>query len=314
MFDFDSLMIICFNFVTFEKTYNTAFMKSTILSIILVIIVGLSSTDAQQMPSKTLNAKQVVAEMQKNLTCKWNKETVDTFKSGNPDDIVTGIATCMFANMETLEKAVANKCNLIIAHEPTFYNHLDNLMENDPVVQKKMEYIKKHGLIIFRFHDHWHMTKPDGIYVGMVDKLGWKANQTDESMMYFKFKEQTVGDFARELQNILKGSQLRIVGDPAMRFTNVALSVGAPGSQSHINYINHQSTELLVAGEGQEWETYQYVLDASKRGMKKAAIFTGHIPSEEAGMEYCAKWMKTFIKDIPVVYIENSAAYQPVKQ
>jgi putative NIF3 family GTP cyclohydrolase 1 type 2 len=146
----------------------------------------------------------------------------------------------------------------------------------------------------------------------MVNKLGWKKNQVDESMMFFRFDEQSVGDFAQKLQEKLKGSQLRIVGDPKMLFTNVALSVGAPGSQRHINYLNSQSTELLIAGEGQEWETYQYVLDASMMGMKKAAIFTGHVPSEEAGMEYCAQWLKTFIKEIPVVYIENGAAYQPV--
>ena len=288
-------------------------MKTSIVCILFLVFTGLVQVKAQQNISKELTARQVIAEMQKNLSCKWSKETVDTFKSGNPDEVVTGVATCMFANMETLEKAVANKCNLIIAHEPTFYNHLDEAMETDPVVQKKKAYIKKHGLIIFRFHDHWHMTEPDGIYLGMVDKLGWKANQVDQSMLYFKFEEQTVGAFAQKLQEKLKGSQLRVVGDPQMHFTHVALSVGAPGSQRHINFLNSQSTELLVAGEGQEWETYQYVIDASRMGMKKAAIFTGHIPSEEAGMEYCAKWLKTFITQVPVVYIENSAAYQPVK-
>lgn len=283
----------------------------TIVSV-AILLMAVVLLPAQARPNK-VTARQVIAEMQQNLTCKWNKETVDTFKSGNPDEVVTGVATCMFANMETLQKAVAHGCNLIIAHEPTFYNHLDEAMENDPVVEKKQAYIKQHGLIIFRFHDHWHQTKPDGIYVGMVDKLGWKTNQVDESMIYFKFKEQTVGAFAQLLQEKLKGSQLRIVGDSNMRFTNVALSVGAPGSQRHIHYLNSQSTELLVAGEGQEWETYQYVLDASAMGLKKAAIFTGHIPSEQAGMEHCATWLKTFIKEIPVIYIENSAAYQPVQ-
>lgn len=287
-------------------------MKLSNISIFLFLATVLQ-LPVLETTAKASTARQVIAQMQKNLTCTWNKETVDTFKSGNPDEVVTGIATCMFANMETLRKAVASNCNLIIAHEPTFYNHMDEASENDPVYQKKSEYIKQHGLIIFRFHDHWHQTKPDGIYVGMVDKLGWKANQVDESMMYFKFDEQTVGDFSKKLQDQLKGSQLRIVGDPQMRFTHVALSVGAPGSKRHISYLNNRSTELLVAGEAQEWETYQYVLDASLMGMKKAAIFTGHIPSEEAGMEYCARWMKTFVNDIPVIYIENSPAYQPVQ-
>jgi putative NIF3 family GTP cyclohydrolase 1 type 2 len=267
-----------------------------------------------QQPLKGMTGRAVIDAMKQHLTCKWSQETVDTFKSGNPDDVVTGIATCMFANMEVLQKAVAAKCNLIICHEPTFYNHLDKTsdLEKDPVFQKKMDYIKSHHLIIFRFHDHWHMTKPDGIYMGMIDHLGWKANQVDASMEYFKFEEQSVATFAQKLQQSLKGSQLRIVGDPQMRFTHVALSVGAPGSASHIQMLNSHDTELLVAGEGQEWETYQYVLDASMMGMKKAAIFIGHIPSEEAGMKYCAQWLKTFIKELPVVSIKNNAAYTKV--
>lgn len=290
-------------------------MKLLVICIFLLIAAGTQQIFAQQSAIKTQTARQIISQMQTHLSCQWSQETVDTFKSGNPDDVVTGIAVCMFADMETLRKAVANKCNLIIAHEPTFYNHLDktDFLENDPVYLKKSEYIRKNRLIIFRFHDHWHKTVPDGIYVGMIDKLGWKANQVDKSMKFYKFEEQTVAEFAKKLQDNLKGSQLRIVGDPLMRFTNVALAVGAPGSQSHLNLLNSNSTELLVAGEGQEWETYEYVLDASMMGMKKAAIFTGHIPSEEAGMDYCAKWLKTFIKEVPVVYLENGSSYWSVQ-
>ncbi|HCY39755.1 MAG TPA: hypothetical protein DHV48_00080 [Prolixibacteraceae bacterium] len=286
-------------------------MKPAIISTILFLTIF-----SQQVFSTTKpTALQVIEQLKSHLTCQWNSETVDTFKSGNPDDEVTGIAVGMFADMATLRKAVANKCNLVIVHEPTFYNHLDNTepLKNDPVFQQKIAYINQHKLIIFRFHDHWHQTVPDGIYVGMISKLGWKTNQTDQSMKFFKFEEQTVGSFAQKLQEKLKGSQLRIVGDPNMKFTKVALAVGASGSQSHISLLNSQSTELLVAGEASEWETYQYVLDASMLGLKKAAIFTGHIPSEEAGMEYCASWLKTFMKDVPVIFFESETVYQPTK-
>lgn len=280
----------------------------------LLLLFVLSALNIFSQSTRTQTARQIVAQMQAHVTCPWSQETVDTFKTGNPDDAVTGIAVAMFADMETLRKAVASRCNLIIVHEPTFYSHLDKTeaLQNDPVYRKKIEYINEHKLIIFRFHDHIHRTSPDGIYVGMIEKLGWKANQTDQSMLLFKFEEQMLGDFAQQLQEKLKGSQLRIVGDPKMRFTNVALAVGAPGSASHIQLMNNGFTEVLVAGEASEWETYEYVLDASMMGMKKAAIFTGHIPSEEAGMEYCAKWLKTFIKDMPIVYLENGPAYQPV--
>ena len=289
-----------------------------VLGICLILLVTFNSNKllAQTSIVQSQTARQIVGQMQTHLTCPWNNETVDTFKTGNPDDAVTGIAVCMFADMETLRKAVARNCNLIIVHEPTFYNHLDktNALEDNAVYRKKIAYINEHKLIIFRFHDHWHRTVPDGIYMGMIDKLGWKANQTDQSMLFFKFDEQTVGGFAQKLEEKLKGSQLRIVGDPQMRFTNVALSVGAPGSSSHINLLTNDFTELLVAGEASEWETYEYVLDASMLGMKKAAIFTGHIASEEAGMEYCASWMKTFITGIPITYFENGSSYWPVQK
>ena len=291
-------------------------MKILGLCLIFFIATRTQLLFAQETAVKFQTARQIISQIQTHLSCQWSKETVDTFKTGNPDDAISGIAVSMFADMETLRNAVANNCNLIIVHEPTFYNHLDktDFLEDNPVYKKKIEYINKHKLIIFRFHDHWHRTAPDGIYMGMIEKLGWKANQIDSSMLFFKFKEQTVGGFAQKLQETLKGSQLRIVGDPLMRFTNVALAVGAPGSQTHINLLTGDYTELLVAGEASEWETYEYVHDASLLGMKKAAIFTGHIASEEAGMDYCAKWMKTFIEDIPIIYMKNGSSFWSVQK
>lgn len=289
-------------------------MKRSATFLLLLFVLSALNTFSQS--TRTQTARQIVAQMQAHVTCPWSQETVDTFKTGNPDDAVTGIAVAMFADMETLKKAVASHCNLIIVHEPTFYNHLDktDFLKIDPVFEKKIAYINEHKLIIFRFHDHIHRTSPDGIYVGMIEKLGWEANQFNRSLTYFKFSEQTVEEFAQKLQEKLKGNQLRIVGDPHMHITNVALSVGAPGFQSHLNFLEDGFTELLVAGEASEWETYEYVLDASMMGMKTAAIFTGHIPSEEAGMEYCAKWLKTFVNDIPIVYLENGPLFWSVQK
>src|SRR3954466_8833792 len=51
--------------------------------------------------------------------------TVDTLKAGSRDAIVPGIITTMFATIEVIQKAIDAKANLIIAHEPTFYNHTD---------------------------------------------------------------------------------------------------------------------------------------------------------------------------------------------
>jgi len=95
-------------------------------------------------------------------------ETVDTFKAGNPDTEVKGIAVTMMATLDVLQRRGSRRQNLIITHEPTFYNHQDKPVEleqheNDPVLAQSARSLRKHGLVIWRFHDHQHRMKADQI-------------------------------------------------------------------------------------------------------------------------------------------------------
>src|ERR1700716_2488291 len=93
--------------------------------ILIAIVLGtVAGTAAQE---RRITAREVVAEIQKQVGVEWKKETVDTFKAGNPDTAVTGIAVTMMATMDVLQRAASSGKNLIITHEPTFYNHLDKL-------------------------------------------------------------------------------------------------------------------------------------------------------------------------------------------
>ena len=286
-----------------------------LLSVFIIVLVFSPQILWSKKTDIKLTANDIINKIKQQVTCEWKNKTVDTFKAGNPEDEVTGIAVCMFADMKVLKKAVANNCNLIIAHEPTFYNHLDETshLQDSPVYKEKMEYIKRHKLIIFRFHDHIHMTEPDGIYAGMVNKLRWKDNSAGGSLTNYEFKEQTLEEFVEELSITFNTKDFRVIGDRNMKFTKVGLSVGAPGSESHFRFLNSDNTEVLVVGEAREWETYQYINDAVLQGKNKAVVVLGHILSEEAGMEYCAEWLSYFIDDIPIQYFENGQVYWSVK-
>lgn len=67
------------------------------------------------------------------------KTTVDTVKSGDPEQPLKGIVTTMFATDEVITGAIRQGANFIIAHEPTFYNHLDETdwLEGDGVYDFK---------------------------------------------------------------------------------------------------------------------------------------------------------------------------------
>lgn len=281
-------------------------MKRILQLILLIPIIACAQNKSPETPAA------VVELIKKNVTCDWATETVDVFKAGNPESPLKGIAVCMFADMETLREAVKLNCNFIITHEPVFYSHFDETapFAGDPVYDEKAKFIKDNNLVIFRFHDHIHMTNPDGISEGMLTKLGLKQYSKNGSDTFFELPEKTVAGYCAELKNRLNLQTIRVAGNTEMKFTKLAFMAGAPGGQRHIQMLKDPDVEVILAGEANEWETYLYANDAMEQGKKKAVIFLGHIKSEEAGMEYCASWLGNFVKGVPISFIENKPNFK----
>jgi len=71
--------------------------------------------------------------------------------------------------------------------------------------------------------------------------------------------------------------------------------------------------DVLICGETREWELVEYVQDQIAAGQKKALIVVNHVASEQAGMRYCAEWLKTFLPEVPVVYTPSTEPFWVVK-
>lgn len=278
-------------------------MKKSNYSVLLLFALLLLCCNGQAQT--TLTAETVVNRIKSNITTTWNEETVDTFKGGSPDTEITGIATTFLATLEVLKKSKAKGLNMIITHEPTFYNHYDTTdqFEDDPIVTAKKKYIKDNGLVVFRFHDHIHQTSPDGIFKGIVSKLRWSDYEENQRPYIYKLPELTVEELGNQLKETFNTPTIRIVGNPKLNITNVGLVLGAAGSTAQIRSLQRDDVEVLVIGETHEWETVEYVRDAVTLGKKKALIIIGHANSEEAGMGYCAEWLKNFISEVSIEFV-----------
>ncbi len=282
-----------------------------IFSTILFILVCGSVTGQIAQKSDNPTAGQIIAAIIKKTGSNEIPNTVDVIKEGDPQTKVTGIITCMFATMDVLKQAVSKNCNLIIAHEPLYYNHRDEtaMLQNDPVFLEKKKFINDHNLVIWRFHDYIHSMRPDGIETGMVTKLGWKAYAAKGSENQFVLPETTLKELLKNLKQIFPKNAFYVVGNPGMKLTNVRLAEGAPGSARHIALLEDKNVDVLIAGEAQQWETYEYMRDAVDQGRNKAIIFIGHINSEEAGMQYCCDWIKSSIYNGPVYFVESGSSF-----
>ena len=270
----------------------------------LVSLLAAARAGAQ---TPTITAQQIIDRIQKEVGVPWQAQTVDTFKAGDPNTAVTGVAVTMMATFDVLQRAAAAGKNLVITHEPTFYSHQDGIADlekqNDPVLAAKEAFIREHHMVVWRFHDHWHRHQPDGIQLGMTKALGWEKFQSAENAHLFTLPETTLGELAASLKQKLGISVMRVVGDRGMKVTKVALIPGAAGPQVQIKALERGDVEVLIIGEVPEWETVEYVDDANAARQRKALIMLTHIPSEQAGMEECTRWLKGFVTEVPVEFV-----------
>ena len=250
----------------------------------------------------SLTPKRVVERIQSNLGVTWRTETVDTFKAGNPETTVRGIATTVMATMSVLERAAAAGRNFIISHEPTFYGHTDSTteIENDPIYQRKAELIKKHDLVVWRFHDHWHMRRPEPMAQGFYQAMGWEK-YVQPSGRIITVPEMTLAAAAKLTREKMGIKALRLMGDPATKITRVGYMPGYGQLPAMMRVM--ADADLVFTGEQREWEGLYYAHDAIAAGRPKGVIVMGHAVSEEPWMKVCADWLKTFITEVPVELI-----------
>ena len=230
--------------------------------------------------------------------------TVDTLKAGNRDIEVTGIVTSMFATIEVINKAIAMKANFIIAHEPTYYNHLDetNWLENDEVHRYKSNLLKQHQVAVWRNHDYIHRHQPDGVDSEVVNQLGWTN--------YYNPANDIAAIPATRLKSLIEHAKkqfgigmLRYIGDLSQTCSKVLVMPGASGGRSQIQAMSKEQPDVLICGEIAEWETAEYVRDARAKGQQLSLIVLGHIASEEPGSAYMARWLQKKFPGMPVTHV-----------
>ena len=255
----------------------------------------------------SLKAGQIIDRIKANVGIPWREPTVDRMIAGSPDTAVTGIATIMMATLEMLERAQAAGKNMVITHEPTFWSHQDDVsqLKDDALYKYKLDFIEKNRMAVFHFHDHWHGHKPDGIATGMARELGWEKYQDAENPKLFALPEITLERLAEELETKLKAGTIRVVGDPKLPVKRAIASWGYVSEFPGIPLLARPDIDVLIVGETREWEVVEYAQDLITWGKKKALILLGHVVSEQAGMKYCAEWLKGFVTEVPVEYLEE---------
>jgi putative NIF3 family GTP cyclohydrolase 1 type 2 len=290
-----------------EGCYSRGMLPRHLLAAVLFTLL----VPYAQGQSTPLTAAQAISRIQQAIPQPPPADTVDTIKAGDPSTIITGIVTCFTDNMDVLRRAVSLHANLIVTHEPTFYNHRDEntLLTNDPVYKEKLAYMHDHHLVVWRFHDQWHLRRPEPMTEALTAAVGWQKYQDAKDPFFFTLSPTTLNALAEDLQQKLHARIVRVVGDPNLRVTGVAYRPGASGEAAQIQALERDDVQVLIAGEASEWETVMYTQDAQQQHRSKALILIGHSTSETDGMQTAATWLRTLFPSLPVQYINSGEPY-----
>jgi putative NIF3 family GTP cyclohydrolase 1 type 2 len=251
-----------------------------------------------------VTAREIIERIKAGFGPSWRETPTDTFHAGNPDVLVTGIATTVMSTLNVLQRATAAHKNLVITHEPTFWTGNDNLagLEADSLYAVKREFIEANRLAVFRFHDNWHARRPEPMGQALAQFLGWEKMAASDTSGVYSIPPMSLSAVVKHVETKLSVHALRVIGSAKTRVTRVGFLPGTPPSNISAARL-FPNVDLIIAGEQREWEGVYYAHDLVTSGQPKAMITIGHAISEDPGMKLCADWLRTFITEIPIEWI-----------
>ncbi len=270
-----------------------------------------------------LTVEQVIMELHR--TAPKPEVSVDGLVEGKMDWPVTGIATVFSATHEVIQQAAELGLNLIISHEGHYYSHHTMASRShDPVCQNKAALISgvgsgsgngsvnSPGISIYRYHDAIHQMKPDGIMTGLLRELEWDAfvETHHPAASILRLPEIKIEAIARHIKSRLGSPFVRIVGNHTNTCRRVGVLAGyRGGGEQCIPLFHEEELDLIIAGEGPEWETPEYVRDAVAQGISKAFMLIGHAESEQPGMKLLAETLAARYPELPVSFLPNTPLF-----
>lgn len=212
--------------------------------------------------------------------------TVDTIKTGDAYKEVKKIGVCFIATPDVIKQANEWGADLLITHEPTFYNHHD-ILEDNFLTTKKLELLKESDMTVYRYHDSMHSNTDDLINASFLKNVGLDGEFEDKNGFVLKNEKSPI-DLVCEIQKKLNIKYPRIVGCRDGNVRKIYLALGARGSKTYADFITNDY-DMIISGELCEWRDCEPIRDMAQMGYQKTIIILGHAGSERDGMRELAE-------------------------
>jgi putative NIF3 family GTP cyclohydrolase 1 type 2 len=302
------------------------FVSSAGLGAIYATLPGNKLLAAEKAPGDSRRKGRTAADVNRYLRslCEVSEPSVDRIIIGDPDTPVQKIGTAWMPYWSTCKEAVRQGVNVLVVHEPTFYDHWD--LSNNPwsisespspgqqemqeTIDKKMKWITENGLVIIRCHDVWDKIPDKGIPYAFGNALGFDNEDIIRKDTYYNVYRTDPApaiDVARMI-----ASKLEAVGQPGVAFygdeNHMIRSVGV-GTGCICNPIEfmHLAPDLFIAIDDsvQTWVQTTWAEDTGK-----PLVVVNHGTSEEFGIRLLNEQLKNAFREYEVIHYKQGCTYK----
>lgn len=240
-------------------------------------------------------------------------DTVDTFKAGDPSAVVKKIAVAWMPYVSAIKQAIETGCNLLVCHEPVYYNHTDkdDMVFLFEVTREKKKLIESSGLVIYRCHDVWDRVETVGIPAAWGEFLGFSklVNRSTFCLIY-EVPEIAAGDLARQV-----AGKLAPLGHDAVQFIGPAdkkvrrIGIGTGAITPFREMAGRLEADLAICTDDgfTFWSDGAMAID-----MGFPVVVVNHACSEEPGVRKLAETLAKAFPAVPVVPIAEKCMFSTV--
>ncbi len=239
--------------------------------------------------------------------------TVDRIIVGIPDQDVERCLVTWMPSFDAVRQAVEQRVDLLMCHEPTFWNHHDDRLRDTGPGLAKLRYIEEHGLVVIRNHDCWDRWPEVGIPWAWARFLGLQGRPAVIGAEGYQHRYDTApvpfGEFARGVaaRTASIGAPLiEVSGDMAQPVSRIGVGTGC--GCSVFEYLEMGCDCCIICDDGASyWQHVQYAAD---QGVP--VICVNHGTSEEPGMATLARYVDQHIEGLSAEHLRQSCPFQLV--
>lgn len=203
-----------------------------------------------------------------------------------------------------IQKAVAEKANLIVTHHPAIYGKIGDIAVSDfePLGEKLVTCIKK-GISVVSMHLNLDCAK-DGIDESLATAISGGALK-NASIMHplgengygraYDIESQTLGETVERLQTTLRTERITVYKNKEQKITRIASFCGGGADEQAVEFAITQGAQAIVSSDFK----HHILTLAMEKGLSVIALT--HYASENYGFEkYYQKILKSV--ELPCVY------------